>query len=197
MCKNGGQGSIRFQGDNKELMNDMPAFVWSDADIPGTCMVFDCNHTVPVNIPQPLIDLFHAHAKMLYESPCGLHSVDFIEMFICLQLGLFQQENCTRQTAMSYGYPEINFEQLVPHVLKMKVNINIMKYVTARQFCTVWDYLIDELKMNGLTLEGPEKEEIFVLQSRMQHILDSKSNIVSLWGLTKLFSIAIVLAAKP
>jgi hypothetical protein len=145
-------------GDKEELMDDVPAFVWSDSDIPGTCMVFDCNHTVPVNIPQPLIDLFRAHAKMLYESPRGSHSVDLMEMRICIQLGIFRRENRARQTAMSYGYPEIDFEQLVLRVLDMEVNINIlMTDDTARQDCTIWDYLIDELKVNHSTLEGLEK----------------------------------------
>jgi hypothetical protein len=146
------------KGDDDEPMDDVPAFTWSNSDIPGTCVVFDCGETVPTNIPQPLIDLFCARAKMLYESPDDSHSVDLIETRICLQIGVFQLEDRARRNAMCYGYPEIDFEELVQRVLDMEVNINLlMTDATARLDCTVWEYLIDELVASHSTLQGLEK----------------------------------------
>jgi hypothetical protein len=81
--------------DNDELMDNTPAFKWSNSDIPGTCVVFDCSQAVPYNIPQLLVDLLHMHSKMLYKSPGILHSVDLIETNISLEIGICQHENCT------------------------------------------------------------------------------------------------------
>ena len=146
------------KGDDEELIDDVPPFVWSNSDIPRTCVAFDCSETVPSNIPQSLIDLFCARAEMLYVSPGGSNSVDLIETRICLQIGVFKLEDRARLNAMSYGYPEIDFEQLVQRVLDMEVDINLLLADdTARLDCTVWDYLVDELKSAQSTLEALEK----------------------------------------
>ena len=136
----------------------VPIFSWSTSDIPGVCVEFDCNHTVPVNLPKALVDLFHKYAKLLFEFPDGSHSLDLIKTRICVNLGVFWVQERAHRNATAQGYPEIDFTLVVDRIMGMEIKINLLVVdPTVRLGCIVWDYLVDDLKVAESDLLSLEK----------------------------------------
>jgi len=142
-------------GHSKQVKN--PVFQWSKADIPGICVISDCNQSVPTDIPQHLANLFRERAKLLHEFPDGSPSVDLIETRICVNVGVVQLNDQAYQNAMAHGYPKINFKLVVERIIQMEPDISLLVTDgTARLKTVVWDCLLDDLKgaqSNLLSLE--------------------------------------------
>jgi len=144
-----------LKGHSKQGKNTI--FQWSKADIPGICVISDCNQSVPPDIPQHLANLFCERAKLLHEFPDGSPSMDLIKTCICVNLGVVQLNDQAYQNAMVHGYPKINFKLVVEHIIQMEPNISLLvRDGTAQLKTVIWDFLLDDLKgaqSNFLSLE--------------------------------------------
>ncbi|KAF7971101.1 hypothetical protein HWV62_22100 [Athelia sp. TMB] len=163
-------GLLARMEDEDELEYTSPMrFVWSELDIPYVCPHWDCDHTVPANMPMTLIDMFRALALLVHNGGENAKGVAMAALKICMALAAFREADHARRAALALGYPTLDLPAIVPFVRGMKPELDVLIFTTTgKNSCFVWTNLLEELTDMGSDLQALEKGKANFSQLAMQ-----------------------------
>jgi hypothetical protein len=138
--------------------NASSGFHWTELDIPFECPAFDCTHSVPPDLPPPLMALFRQWSKAIYDNDKNALEVLRLETRICIELGAVRILDRARRFAQENGYTDVDLLALPDRILRWEMDILLLvSEKKHRDSCYSWQNLVDELKTGGSSLEALEK----------------------------------------
>ena len=136
----------------------MTEFFWSELSIPFECPAFDCTDLVPPDLPLSLITLFRHWSEATHNHGHSAIEVLRWETRICIEIQGLRLIDKSRGFAKEKGYADVNLVALPERILRWEKDILLLvSDVKHRNSSYCWEFLIDEVKSAGSSLEALEK----------------------------------------
>ncbi|KAF7966503.1 hypothetical protein HWV62_38098 [Athelia sp. TMB] len=144
-------------------------FTWSELDIPFTCPQWECDHTIPANLPNFLVNMFRDLALLIHDGGEDAKGAAMLTLKICMALAIFRRAEHARRAAEAMGYADLDLPGIVPFVRGMKADLDTLVFTVAgkeRRF--IWKNLLEELDDMGSNLMALEKGKNNFIELDMQ-----------------------------